>query len=236
VNLKRFRHYTRWHQFANEKEHDAPADPWRLLSVDPGGVEHCTNRIRLNWGLGRIKNGDWDQEENHDLLTETSTYRGLTQRFEKGYDWEDTAQYQRAKKRFDESSTFRGYSSLEEYRNIRCEYVDKLFRSIKQDGYRPNGEATHEKPTENNPFEDAYANHLEPLVVITRSGEIVWTEGYHRLIIASILNIDEIPVYVLCRHKQWQRIRNQIHETQVSNVPPETKAHLDHPDLQNIVS
>lgn len=236
MNLEQFYSYTEWHHFINEKEYDAPADPWKLLRVDPNVVEQYNHEIGLNWGLGRIEGGDWDCEENCHPLNETVAYRGLTQRFEEGYDWEETALYQQAKDRFENGDRVRGYDSLEEYENVRCEYIDELFRTIKQDGYRPNEGTIHEKPTQDNPFEDAYAHHLEPLVVVGRSGEISWSEGYHRLVIASILNIDEIPVYVLSRHERWQRVRDRIYDTSASKFPAELESHSDHPDLRDIHS
>ena len=172
MNLDQFRYYTRWNHVVNGAEHDALADPWKLLRVDPTDVEHYNPEIGLKWGLGRIECGDWDREENCVPLRETTTYRGLIQRFEKGYDWEETALYRRAEEQFENGGTHRGYDSLEEYRTVRCEYVDELYRSIEREGYRPNEEATHDNPARDNPFEDAYAHHLEPLVVIGRSGEI----------------------------------------------------------------
>lgn len=233
MDIERLRSYTKWHHFVNEIEYDAPADPWRLLRVDPTTVEHYTNEIRLNWGLGRIEGGDWDRKKNCNPLSETTTYKGLKQRFEDGYDWEETAHYQQAKEQFENGSTVRGYDSLDEFRNVRCEYIDELFHSIVENGYRPNAEATHEKATQENVFEDAYVHHLEPLVVISRSGDIYLAEGYHRFIIALIRDLDEIPVYVLCRHEQWQRIRDRVHDTPVSDLPFELEEYSDHPDLQN---
>ncbi|WP_245799870.1 hypothetical protein [Haladaptatus litoreus] len=164
-------------------------------------------------------------------MRETTTYRGLKQRFEEGYDWEETALYRRAKKQFEEGGTVRGYESIEEYRNVRCEYLDELYQNIKQDGYRPNEKAGHD-----NPHEDAYAHHLEPLVVIGSSGDIYWIEGYHRFTIASILNIGEIPVCVLCRHEKWQRIRDRIYNTPTSELPSELETYLGHPDAQDVLS
>jgi len=104
----------------------------------------------------------------------------------------------------------RGYESPSEYVRVRCAYLDNLFKSIRDDGYRSNAAAYHEMATEDNKFEDAYANHLDPLVAISRTGEIYWLEGYHRFAIASILELEEIPVYVLCRHEEWQRVRDAL--------------------------
>lgn len=236
MSIEQFRYYTGWHQFVNEKQYDKPADPWKLLRVDPTDVAYYNHEVRLNWGLGRIEGGDWDREENCHPLSETLTYRGLTQRFEEGYDWEETVLYRRTEERFENGGTVRGYDSLEEYRDVRCAHIDELFRSIERDGYRPNEAATHEPPAQDNPYEEAYAHHLEPLVVIGRSGETHLTEGYHRFIIASILNVDEIPVQVPCRHEDWQRVRERIHDTRASGVPTELEAHGGHPDLRDITS
>lgn len=234
MDLDRFDSYTRWHEAVNERTYRAPADPWRLLPVDPTAVTRSTNELRLDLGLGRVQGGDWDREEHLEPLRESTTYRGLVQRFEAGRDWEETALYRRAEARFERGETFRGYESLEAFRTVRCEFLDDLFRSIERDGYRPNEAAGHEPATRDNPFEDAYANHLEPLVAIGRSGEVYWCEGYHRLIIASILDLDEIPVYVLCRHEQWQGVRDRIDAVGLSELPSDVDVDRGHPDLQDV--
>lgn len=235
MDLERFRYYTARHRFVNETEYDAPADPWKLLPVAPADVEYYTGEVRLNWGLGRVQGGSWDREANRSIR-ETDHYRGLEQRFVDGRDWEETALYEKAKAGFEEDGQFRGYESLEEFRSVRCEYVDELFRSIREEGYRPNAEASHDRAADDNPFEDAYANHLEPLVVVGRGGGIYWAEGYHRFTIASILGLDEIPVHVLCRHEQWQRVRDRFHDAPVSELPPELEAYRDHPDVRDVLS
>lgn len=233
MDLGQFHYYTGWHHQVNRRKYDAPADPRKLLPVSPDDVTYYNGELRLNWGLGRVQGGDWDRKENCCRIRETTLYRGLTQRFEDGYDWEETALYQRARDRFESDERFRGYESLAEFRSIRCEYIDDLFRKTDREGYRPNADVTHEKASDDNPFEDAYANHLDPLVVIGRAGDIHWTEGNHRFVIASILDLDEIPVYVLCRHENWQAVRDRVKGTPAGELPSELVAHLDHPDVQD---
>jgi hypothetical protein len=87
---------------------------------------------------------------------------------------------------------------------------------------------------DDNPFETAYANHLEPLVVIAGDGEVVWTEGYHRLAIAAVLGIDEIPVYALARHAAWQRTRDRAAELPTEDWEDELGVTPSHPDLQDL--
>lgn len=233
--LQRLRYYTGWHHVVNRRDHDAPADPWSLLSVDPTSVEYVNNEIPLFWGIGRVDGGPWDRDENCHDLRDTAVYTGLRQRFEDGDDWEETALYRQAKRRFEDGHAVRGYEDVETYRTVRCEYLDTLFASIERDGYRPNRAAAHDNPAaDDNPWEDAYAHHLEPVVVIGRSGDIYLAEGFHRFVMASLLDVDDVPVLVLSRHERWQDVRDAFHRTPASERSPELRQHVDHPDLRDV--
>jgi hypothetical protein len=236
MDVDDFHYYSEWNHFANQRRYAAPADPRRLVWIDPAGVDRYTDEIPLLWGLGRVRGGDWDADEHCNALAETTTYEGLVQRFEEGRDWEDTVTYQRAEHAFEVDGTYRGYDSLDQYREVRLPYVDDLYRSIAADGYRPNAEATHDAATDENRFEDAYVHHVEPLVAIRRDGECLLTEGYHRFCIARIQGLDEIPVQVLCRHERWQRVRDRLHETDGATVTEEFGVDPDHPDLSDLRS
>lgn len=230
MSLDYFRYYTRWNRVANRRRYDAPANPWKVVRVDPSNVDYYTT-VSLKWGLGRVRGGEWDTPDNCETLWGTTTAEGLRQRFEEGCPWEETVYYESAKEQFDEGNEVRGYESLDEFCEERLKRVDELFESIERDGYRPNYETTYDDPTEVERIHD-----LEPLVVIGRSGGIRWNEGYHRLIIASILGIDEIPVYVVRRHEAWQRKRDEICETPPSERSSELEAYADHPDIKDITS
>lgn len=234
MDLEKFRQYTHWNHVSNTRTYDAPAEPWNPLRIDPSKIEYYNQELRLKWGLGRVSGGGWDTPDHCRPLRETTIYRGLTQRFESGFDWEDTDLYRRAKAQFEEGNTVRGYESLDEYRSIRCKYIDELFHAIEQNGYRPNHTATHESATPENPFEEAFVHHIEPLVVIDRHGAIHLTEGFHRIIIASILDCDEVPVYALCRHAQWQSVRDQLTNDSVAESLADLEVQTDHPDIQNL--
>ncbi|SFL25847.1 hypothetical protein SAMN04487950_3086 [Halogranum rubrum] len=234
MNLEQFREYTAWHHHSNERTYRAPAPPYKLLSVNPSSVQRYHPTLRLDWGLARVEGGGWDDPSNCERIRKTSTYIGLSERFEEEKDWEDTVLYQEVCAEFEHHKTVRGYRTVEEYLRTRCAYLDDLFDSIKREGYRPNEAASHEKPAEDNHFENAYANHLEPLVAIARTGEIYWLEGFHRFAIASILNLDSVPVYVLCRHRQWQETRDELYRTLSSDRPLSDEDKVEHPDMQDI--
>lgn len=234
MNLEQFREYTAWHHHVNKRAYDAPAPPYKLVSVNPSSVQRNHPTLRLNWGLARVEGGEWDDPKNCEMIRETPTYIGLSERFEEKKAWEDTTLYQEVCTEFEHRKAVRGYSTVDEYLRVRCAYLDDLFESIKREGYRPNQAASHERPTEDNQFENAYANHLEPLVAIARTGEIYWLEGFHRFAIASILKLDTVPVYVLCRHRQWQDARDRLYQTLSSKHSSPGRDEIEHPDMQDI--
>ena len=225
------RHYTAWHRHVNERRYDAPADPWGQISVDPSRIDDWTGAVGLDRGLGRVEGGDWDRDR--DPFRETTTYRGLAQRFDAGLDWEDTAIYERAGERFASGETVRGYESLAAFER-RCAYLDGLYERIRSEGYRPNARADHDNPAaDRNAFEDAPVHHLEPLVAVGRNGDVLLTEGFHRVAIADILGVDAVPVQVLCRHERWQRVRDRVH-ARPAGEKGSFDVDLDHPDLADL--
>lgn len=144
----------------------------------------------------------------------------------------ETALYEWAAGQFDAGKTVRGYEGLSDFRDVRLPHIDDLFHSIQDDGYRTNLDATHEPASDDNPLENAYANHLEPLVLIGRTGELLLTEGFHRVAITSILDVDSIPVLVLCRHVDWQTHRDAVHENREVRVASPDGITV-HPDLED---
>jgi len=234
MELDRLRYYTRWHAAANDRRYRAPADPWDPIRIDPGELTHHTQTLRLDRGLGRVEGGDWDVD-GREPLRETAVYRSIRRRYD-GDPWEETPLYRRAEERFEAGERVRGYEGVDEYRRVRCAYLDGLIRSIEEEGYRPNAEVQHEPASTWNEFETAYTHHLEPVVAIGRDGGVQLCEGFHRAATASVLELDGIPVNVLCCHEEWQRIRDRA----VSDSSAATGQELPidsrvHPDLRGLI-
>jgi len=229
VWLDEFRYRTAWNATANERRYDAPADPWAFVRVDPSGVERF-NIVSLLWGLGRVRDGDWDRPENCRRIDDTPIHEGLTQRFADGRDWTETAYYEHAVERIENDGDHKGVESADELREGLLPAIDDLYADLCDEGYRPNRGVVYDDP------ENAdYIHDLEPMVLIGRDGEIIWTEGFHRLVLADLAGIDAIPVYVLRRHEAWQRVRDALARTTPEERPLELDAHADHPDVRDLV-
>ncbi|WP_207586229.1 hypothetical protein [Halomontanus rarus] len=63
-------------------------------------------------------------------------------------------------------------------------------------------------------------------VAVGRDGRFILESGRHRLAIARLLGLEEIPVHVLRRHERWQARRDRVVLTGVDGG--------DHPDLADL--
>lgn len=223
--LDTFRSRTAWNAHANAREYAAPADPWRPVRVDPNAVERFSV-VSLLWGLGRVRGGDWDRPTNTRRLADTPLFRGLRQRHVEGRPWPDTDQYESAVDRVADGESFHGCESEAELREEYFPAVDELYESVRSEGYRPNRGTVYDEPG------DVEGVHeLEPLALVGRDGEVLWTEGFHRLGTARLLDVDAVPVYVLRRHAEWQAVRDAVAD---GADPAALGVDPDHPDLRDL--
>lgn len=206
--------------------YSAPADPWKIIHIDPDDVEYYAGGIRIShtWGLAQIEGGEWDRRGSP--FEENSTYQSLRQRFIEGRDWEDTDY-------IEQYNLSAGYNDdPQELIDVRCAYVDNLYEDIKENGYTTNTEGENETaPRRVDSFQD-----IEYLVAIGRDGEYLHVDGAHRISIAKILDLEEIPVMVAGRHKEWQALRDEVYNAAAyRELSERAKAHLTHPDLADVL-
>lgn len=224
---QRFIAYTRYHYLKNRIKYHQVAKPFRPIWIDPSSIEFINRAIDYHKGIGQISSGDWDTRENCGLLMDHPLGIGLYERFVEGREWEDTAYFANAKRDIQNKGEIWGYSSIQDFKQVRCAFVDELYEEIRKNGYQPNFQSEHIAPDQDYRYE-RYPDKLEPLVSISRNGEIYLSHGFHRTVIASILDIDPIPVNVLARHKRWQHRRESAQST-------DEFVHVDHPDMQDII-
>lgn len=198
------------------KGYSAVADPLKLLSIDPVIVTHSTEQLfyffhHEKWGI--ILDGSWDQETYP--VEESPKVESLIDRFERGLSWEETTLY--------DEYTSDGMSHEDVISHLRR--FDELFADLER-RYKTS-------------FELPSAEFMEEVCVcIGRDGEIIHSRsGRHRLMMAKILELNEIPVRVMARHKQWQHVRETCltqMETE-GRLTGEMRQFADHPDLVDLL-
>lgn len=192
------------------------ADPYKCLFVDPDSIENTTGEI-FSKRRGWVVDGDWDTVGEPYMQRAFAT--AIQQRFDQGLNWEET--------------TLADKYDAETLEN-RGEAIDQLYQHILDNGYKSQRQLLKQSPET---AWDGLNDAMHPLaneiaVDIGRDGELLWNIcGQHRLAIAKVLDIDQIPVQVFRRHADWQDVRDNVREDSV--VPPEIEKH---PDLQDILN
>ncbi len=189
----------------------AVADPTKLLYVSPDRITGVSNDFSTSADVGRIVDGDWDCDTTE--FTEKIRYQAIRQRYENGDSWEGTGIYEYYLDQIDSCGRYDGCYTLDDVKQ-RYRTVDRMYESMKETGYD----------------ESKVENVLDHVCVnIGRDGELLHAGvGNHRLSIAKLLDLDEIPVRVVVRHEEWQQKREQV------DAGEDDVSHSDlHPDLQD---
>lgn len=208
------------------------ANPLQPIYVDPDAIEYYHSGGPRRFG--HVVGGDWDTSRQP--FDDHVVFRSLRDRYVDGCEWEETALFEtyQAELTAGERTTVRGEADLKSY----FENVDRLYESIRSRGYltQPQlqtlGIHTETDPSKDNP----HPVLDEVCVCIYRDGSIAKrSSGTHRLSIAKILDIDEIPVLVRIRHRKWQEIRDAVRAADaVEAIRRDVCEHIDHPDLLDV--
>jgi len=192
-------------------------DPFAIYWVSPSKITRHTGREYPFWEngrnlIGRVRDGDWDK------------------RAPRGGDYpvqfEDRTYYKAAKLHFDHGvelsdddfwyDTFPGKDVRDIKENVKR--ICDLVTSIDNNGYLTQEELG------NHPRDKLFRHFNEITVDVARDGELLFVNSSHRLSAAKIANLDQVPVTVCVRHKNWMEKLDQQSETLPKN----------HPDVQNI--
>ena len=206
-------------------------DPFTVISVPSEAIQRTPAERISRWDhFGEALPGDWDQETKP--VCELIKYRSVVDRFKNDVPWEETDVYQEAVKRIKNGETYwNGCRTIKDVER-RTQHVDELYDRIKMHGYKSQGEL-HGKPLRDVVLDRKFDRSKEEVAVaIGRDGEFLFIDGTHRLAIAHVLQLDEIPVHVVFRHLAWQRHREEMFKKEISNKPAEyTGKYQRHPDI-----
>ncbi len=189
------------------------ADPYKVIYVDPSVIEYTSGASRRR---GWVIDGNWDKTDNR--FMERTSPKAIEQRFADGLEWDETILANK-------------HDRLELKRHISA--IEQLYQHIRDEGYKSQRQLLRQSSeTAWNGLNDAMHPLANEIAVdIGPNGEILWSMcGQHRLAIAKILNIDQIPVQVFRRHAEWQGIRERGRREETT-----LKKFCDHPDLTDVL-
>lgn len=249
--------YIRGVALQNALTHDAPIEPFRIYWVDPDRLTHYKRKPTIRRDVerlvdagvidgpsppprskfkyaGRVIGGDWDW--NCERFEDSDLYRAFEAHFERGIDWEETAFFDRVIEAIENGRHRWGCQSRTEFQR-RCRRLDRLYLTIREDGYRTQAELADDAGDD--PFATEKRAQFSKLkrfvydemtVSVGRDGEFVFNDGHDRLAIAKLLDLEAVPVWIMIRHAEWQRLRDAVAAGE-RDVPPELRTH---PDMTNV--
>jgi hypothetical protein len=174
-------------------------DPLRLRSISPDLLtrEVPGPQLRRRHTPGQVVGGDWD------LVTidfeRSIHYRSFCERFVDGRPWQTTRLYRDAVSR-PPGHYWHGCRTEREVLAALHGY-EAVFESVARHGYLTQRELAARRGHR--------ALRLRPpelgeiIVHVARDGSFLFDDGRHRLSIAKILRLNEVPVLVLLRHRDW---------------------------------
>ena len=179
-------------------------DPLRLYGVSP----HLLTRevpgpdLRRKHTPGEVVGGDWDLET---VDFESSThYNGFRERFVDGRPWQETVLYRDAVNRPPGKYWHACRTEREVLAGLR--EFDVVFESVAKRGYLTQRELAERRPRRRLRLKPPELGEI--IVHIGRDGTYLFDDGRHRLSIAKILELKEVPVLVVLRHRHWFEATN----------------------------
>ena len=206
--------------------YSAPLQPFSLLWISPSEIQQypaSKPKTRMLFPSS-VVDGDWDLNLN--WFANGIVFRSFRERFILKKCWSETPYYQFVLDQIEKNGQYKGYT---DYRDVdsRCKELDRLFFQISTGGYLSQQELDNNKQETLHRHLHLPSEMREVTVDVSRRGKMLWRGGAHRLAIAKLLDIDEIPVRIDVRHESWQELRDRVY----NGGSVETNL-ADHPDLQ----
>ena len=232
LNHRGFYYYAKYRLKSSRLRRHRTSDPFGIIWVDPSEVRRAAPELVNRWKhMGEVWSGDWDLESRP--LQDLEKYHSVVEHFRDGVPWEETEIFRTAIEQIEAGGTYwngcRTVSDIER----RTRHIERLYESIRRDGFKSQS-AIYGKQFKSRLLRGSFDRSTTEITVsIGRDGELLFVDGNHRLAIAHVLGVEEIPVQVVVRHERWQDIRDAVSEaTSRSDLSAASRRYLDHPDIE----
>lgn len=200
------------------REKEAKIQPRRLLRIDSSQIDYYLgSHFDFLADSGRVIGGEWDR--NKTSFEETTFHQSFVEHFQEEVPWKKTKLYKRGIEAIEKGEYSRN-RSVEAF-EVRLSRFDMIFEQIANEGYRTQRELIQSEldPTRSVattgliPYVDTDVIRHEIAVNIGREGRFFVNDGRHRVSMAKILDIKNLPIRIIVRHKEWQELRKEVART-----------------------
>lgn len=210
-------------------------EPFTIVTVNPQRIRRLAPGDFDRWkNVGEVRDGDWDQSDRP--LEDRTTYRSVFDRFKNDTPWEKTDIYCKTLGQIKDGKSYWNGCRTEDDLERRADHVERLYETIRESGFKSQSEL-HGESVKSIVLSGSFdRSKTDVTVAIGRDGEFLFVDGNHRLAIAHVLGLDEIPVRVVVRHANWQELREEVLKAESKDdLSKRVKQHLNHPDLKSIM-
>jgi hypothetical protein len=190
------------------------------LLVNPADITLCPKtEFAYTEFHGKTVNGDWDQSDKR--FDSLSVYKAFDEVCrQKTKTWQETDYYKTMLASIEGGREYHRCTNAEEF-DQRCAELTAIYESIAASGYKSQEELGGNPET-------------EVAVAIGSAGQILFADGAHRLAMAKLLGISEIPVVVSVRHPKWAAFKAQLVEFTKTQRYGKLYQQACHPDTLSI--
>lgn len=196
-----------------------PPDPFKIFWINPKDIIEMTRRpLPPKKKFGAVQSGEWDirsdlvidsteREWYYQLIHgikfhDTLFYKAFESRFLKEASWSDTLFYQKILAGLESGQYPWKWPENQSELDKWGKETDELYYAIKNEGYKTQRQL--------NPTQGFLETRKDEIMVdIGRDGKVLLVDCRHRLAIAQILDLNQVPVVVSTRHDQWMKQRNE---------------------------
>ena len=179
--------------------------------------------------LSPVISGRWDSDtkplQNYDL------FYSVYHHFAENISWENTDFYHRVKNEIESTAGWNKWSceNLQDFQS-RLSSLDDLYNRIESTGYKTQRQLRNDDNDIIGTRECLPPEWHEITIHVDRNGELILHEGRHRLAISQALELEQIPVRIMVRHKSWQSKRTELYQNnQICD-----NSLLEHPDMADL--
>lgn len=170
-------------------------DPFHVYALDPNTIGYVSGPPRL---YGLTYGGEWDLE--CPPIESIGAVRGIEAYF---FDEDPDPLFEVYEAHISQHGTAWGHTTVDSF-DERLREIESLYDSINERGYRSQRELARDPDLAASNNEPVPIELNEVTVNLDRNGNPLYAGfGAHRLAIARILELDEIPVIVASRHRAY---------------------------------
>jgi len=200
----------------------------KTLFLPPEKIVYSSLReFELHDFIGAVIGGDWDRLEKR--FEDLDVYVAFKQVLMEGKDWNETVFYKRILDALRKGEFLWGCGNENDLQQ-RCKNLEGLFQTIKKEGYR-----TQLSLLQSERFVGPITIVDEVTISVGRDGDLLFSDGAHRLAIAKLLGIKQIPVKIAVRHQEWMVFVGELLQY-ARSLGGKLYQPATHPDLADIAA